>query len=476
MKPIGLKRIAMVVGGCVAVCLGWGHAGVGQPFGVGDVGTERARAFVLLLAEEKFDEAVAQMDQAMREAFAGGVLEKTWRGVLQQVGAFEAVQSIVPQKVAGQNVYDVHARFARFPLIVRVVLDEQQRVSGLWFRPGQPPEYRAPAYVKRERFEEVEITVGQAPWALPGTLSIPKGRGPHPAVVLVHGSGPNDRDETVGPNRVFKDLAWGLASRGIAVLRYDKRTYVYPQQVAEQLPNLTVEQEVIEDALLALQAVRQNASIDPKRVYLLGHSLGGMLAPEIAVRDGRVAGVVLLAAPARPFDEVLLGQLRHVASVDPNQAQATALAIEQLEAFRAGTLSEGDNILGMRPNYLRDLMGRDPLSFVKQLNVPLFVAQGGRDYQVTIEDFALWEAALRGRKDVALMPYPNLNHLFITGEGTATPQEYLQPGQVDAQLIEDLASFVYPDDHPPQDGAWGLTKWLFVGLAAVLAAAAIAML
>src|SRR5690606_19348563 len=128
--------------------------------------------------------------------------------------------------------------------------------------------------------------------ALPGTLALPKGKAPgagFPAVVLVHGSGPQDRDETVGANRPFLDIARGLAAQGIAVLRYDKRTQARPQDFAAG--DYTVDDETTNDAITAVAALGAAEGIDPDRIHVLGHSQGAMLAPRIAAHSGHVAGL-----------------------------------------------------------------------------------------------------------------------------------------------------------------------------------------
>ncbi|HET7457861.1 MAG TPA: alpha/beta fold hydrolase, partial [Gemmatimonadaceae bacterium] len=316
--------------------------------------------------------------------------------------------------------------------------------SGFWISAPKPPAYQAPDYVVPSSFEELELTIaGGAGKPLPATLTLPTGVARPPVVVLVHGSGPNDRDETLGANRPFRDLAWGLASRGVAVLRYDKRSFAHREELSGA--DVTVEREVIVDALAALAAARASGRVDAGRVFVAGHSLGGTLAPEIAMRDGHVAGVAMLAGGARPLPATLLEQLAYVHSLGGTgqSPQEYAALVTDIEKLRDHTLPADATVLGARAAYFYDLAARDPVAKARALRVPVFVAQGGRDYQVTGADLALWRTALAGNAGVTVREYPTLNHLFVAGEGKATPAEYLgRAGHVAPTLVDDLARWV----------------------------------
>jgi alpha-beta hydrolase superfamily lysophospholipase len=264
----------------------------------------------------------------------------------------------------------------------------------------------------------------------------------------VHGSGPNDRDETVGANKPFKDLATGLASRGIAVLRYDKRTFVHRAKLAA-LKDFTVNQEVIDDALEAVKAVRAQPGIDAKRVFVVGHSLGGMLTPQMGVADPAIAGLIVLAGPARPLEEAIVAQTRYLTMVDGTISTEEQRAIERataiassVRALKTEEASSGRMISGAPVSYWLDLRGYDPPSEATRVKTPMLILQGERDFQVTLEDFARWKAALGSRRDVTFHSYPMLDHLFISGSGPSLPAEYQVPGHVAEEIIRDIATWI----------------------------------
>lgn len=401
-----------------------------------------ALTFVGALRAGDFAAAAAIVSPAAPPgAMSAGRLEQLWTQLTSQLGELAELAPGESSAEDGRQVANLGARFARSEVTLRVVLDDEARVAGFWLSAPRPPAYDAPSYVDESAFHELELTIGRAP-ALPAVLTMPRDRASVPVAVLVHGSGPNDRDETIGANRPFRDLAWGLASRGVAVLRYDKRTFSSPASLGD---GATVEEEVILDALAALDAAREAAGVDPRRVVLVGHSLGGTLAPEIAARDGRVAGVVLLAASARPISVVLEEQLDYLASLARAAGQPTTDLDDTRAVVRqlaARTLSPEVNVLGAPARYFHDLDDRRPLDHARSLDTPVLVLQGGRDYQVTADDLALWRAALAANSRATVREFPALNHLFMSGEGRATPAEYTSAaGHVAEELIDEISSW-----------------------------------
>jgi len=377
-------------------------------------------------------------------------LQSIWQQIQQAYGNFTGIMATRTAEEQGYLIVYITCTYDKLGFLdTRVVFDKNHLIAGFQFVPTDlSSEYRPPSYANTESFNEYNVTVGEGtPWPLPGTLTLPNGDGPFPAVVLVQGSGPNDLDETIGPNKPFKDLAWGLATQGIAVLRYEKRTKYYASTIVTMLANFTVNDETVDDARAAVNLLLETQNIDQSRIYVLGHSLGAMMAPRIAQNQTTIAGLIMLAAPTRPLTDLILNQTMYLASLDGNisaaeQEQIDALR-ESISLITSHNLSPEQIILGGSAAYWYDLNGYDPVATAHTLDIPLFILQGERDYQVTYaDDFPGWQQTFTGSSNVTLKAYLLLNHLFIAGNGQPTNTEYMQPGHVDEQVVGDIAEWI----------------------------------
>ncbi|MHB2150072.1 alpha/beta hydrolase [Calditrichota bacterium LG25] len=410
-----------------------------------------AAQFIDLLEQAQFDSAVGYMDANMSNALPAEKLRAMWQSLQQQMGNFKARSGVRTETVQIYRVVYVTCEFEKGKLDAKVVFDRQNKIGGLFFVPHQQAQgWQPPDYVDTQAFTEIDTLKIPTTWQLPASLSLPNGPGPFPAVVLVHGSGPNDRDESIGPNKPFRDLAWGLATRGIAVLRYEKRTRIYPNIVDSLRGQFTLIEETVEDALAGVSFLRDIVEIDPEKIIVLGHSLGGYAIPRIARYYPRLAGFIIMAGSARPLPDVLQEQYRYIFNLDGQITAEEQLKLQELDSLIAlirneSFLKKADPtqlILGAPPAYWLDLMQYDPLKMVERLRKPILVLQGGRDYQVTKRDFDLWKEHLKHNPKATFKYYYALNHLFMSGKGMATPQEYEKPGHVDKQVIEDIATWI----------------------------------
>lgn len=405
----------------------------------------KAKKLVELLGKEQFVVAVTQFDAPLKKTLPADKLGEHWTALTGKVGAFKKQNDATYEKTQEFDVITIPCDFDKASLDVRVVFNADKQVTGLYFANV----YEFPEYVKKEAFGEKEVTVGAGEWALPGTLSVPQGAGPWPAVVLVHGLGAHDRDQTLGPNRPFRDLAWGLASCGIAVLRYEKRTRQHAQKIADQRDKFTIKDELIDDALAAAALLGKAQAIDGKKVFVLGHDLGATFAPKLGSLDPKLAGLVLLAGNARPLEDVLLDQTnRQLKDEDLSDAQKKALerVKEQAQLVKDGKLdaeTPADKLpFGMPAAYWLSVRGYRPVEVARTIEQPLLILQGQSDQQGTTKDFEDWKKALTGRKNVVLKSYPKLNHFLIDGEGRVKRAEHEQPGHVAKEIIDDIADWI----------------------------------
>lgn len=423
-----------------------------------DALTVKAREFLSAMEKGDFQLAVRDFDPTMLKLSGPEKLEPMWTKQLPaQVGAFKQQGPARREQLQGYEIVLVTCSFEKTMLDARVVFDKAGKIAGLQFVPPAPPaKYEPPAYADPSKFDETDVTAGSGEWALPGTLTMPKGGGPVPGLVLVHGSGPNDRDETLGPNKPFKDLAWGLATRGIAVLRYEKRNKVYGKKILAD-PKLeatmTVKDETIDDAVAAAALLKKSKGVDPKRVFVLGHSLGGFLLPRIALAAEplEVAGFIGMAGLTRPLDDTIVRQMTYLYGLagntlsdeDRKRLQDIKDAVVKVKALRDSDKGSTTKLLGAMPAYWLDVRGYDPPEAAKAVRKPMLFLQGGRDYQVQTADLENWKKALGSRSDVEFRLYPKLNHLFYEGEGILIPLEYMQKhGSVAEEVVTDIAAFI----------------------------------
>ena len=407
--------------------------------------TALAREVTALLGKGDLDAVAARFSPQMAAALPAERFKQVWNGLPSQLGALKALGEPVVRVVGGVGNAWVPATFEKALVSFQMVFDAEGRLIGFRILPGPPPADWSPApYADPAKAREREVTVGSGEWALPGTLTLPaEGRGPFPVLVLVHGSGPQDRDETVGGTKVFRDLAGGLAARGVAVLRYEKRTLVHGARMKDLA--VTPKEEVVDDALAAVALLRAQPEIDPRRIAVLGHSLGGMLAPRIAGLDPRVAGIVVMAGNTRPPEDLVADQMDHLVAVGaatPEIAAATKADVARLRAMSPGAPGEKTvTLLGVPASYWLSFRGYDPAGTAKALDLPILVLQGERDYQVTKKDFEGWRSGLAAAPNATFRLIPRLNHLFVEGDGPSTPAEYERPGHVSEEVVEAVAAW-----------------------------------
>ena len=304
---------------------------------------------------------------------------------------------------------------------------------------------------------EEKIIVGEGTqYPLQGCLTLPSDvTEPVPAVVFVHGSGSSNMDEKVGKLTPFRDLAHGLAAHGIASVRYDKRTFTHAiKLLRDKSLTVTVKEETIEDALLATALLRKDSRIDPHKVFIIGHSMGAMLAPRIEAEGGNYRGLILLAGTPRRLEEVLIEQNhKALAEMKGLLRRLVEKQIKKLNGAFDGLYEMSDEEAkakkmggGVTLYYFKE-MGDPPVEFyLRSLTKPILVMQGEADFQVSADtDFRLYKEILADHPDASCILYENLNHAFVPsvyGSISKAKQEYSIEQHIGENVIADIARWI----------------------------------
>jgi dienelactone hydrolase len=391
----------------------------------------------------------------LRPMVSAAALQAGWAAELGRRGQVASVGLPVSEPAqGGLVVVKVPLTCEHGELAVIVSVTEAGELAGIQLASASAaapaPPWEPPGYADPATFDEQDLMVGSGPLAVPGTVSMPRQGGLRPAVVLLAGSGPADRDETIGANKPFKDLAWGLASAGVAVLRFDKVTYAHPKQVQEG-GEVTVVEEYMTHAAAAVHLLGAHPRVDPSRVFIIGHSLGGTVAPRVGASEPSVAGLVILAGGTQPLHWAAVRQFRYLAALDPETAAASEPAIEAMT--RAATMVDSPDLsastpaselpFGVPAAYWLDLRGYKPVEVAAALGRPMLILQGGRDYQATVaDDLNGWRSGLAHQPDVTITIYDADNHLFFPGTGPSTPTEYTLAQHMDPAVVADIARWL----------------------------------
>ncbi len=405
----------------------------------------KSNEFFNLLEQNKFTEAHQYFEVAEQAKVSPDNLKQLWTNIktnLDDIVTLEAVQS----KIQGQfYVVLVEGKFKNGSQNFSLIFNKAEKMVGL-FMPPKPVTYINPAYADTTLYTEKMLYLKSGTHQLAAIATVPKNITNFPVVVLVHGSGPSDMDETVGVNKPFKDIALGLAAKGVASLRYVKRTLIYANEFNKVF---TVKEEVLDDAIAAIALAKTIANADTKSIYVLGHSLGGMLAPRIATLAPELKGIIMAAAPARKLTDIIIDQNKYMFALAKDTTKAgqqmlkDALSqVEQSRISNLGNIKPDSVVVGLPAAYWVDLNQYDQVATAKKIKQRILVMQGGNDFQVSDIDYKLWESALAENKMVHFAFYPTLNHLLSSQTEKGSAQQYQQPANVAEQLIIDMVDWI----------------------------------
>lgn len=425
----------------------------------------RADADIIVenLVEENFAEVVASFTPWLAERHQVDELEAVWYRTVQRFGLYEGHQfgETIEKDSTVSYLYVIKYQMAALALVL--AFNDDGRVMAFVLQPpeGEPtksepmwvvPDFSAielkkfpiPDYVDTAYISEVEFTMQGDP-PLPAVMTVAKTNEPNPVVLLFEGFGPTDRDLTIGGVKPFRDLAWGLATQGVASIRFDCRAYT---QSVEKIAGYDLNNLILDDIAAMLAYIRMESSIfDTTRIFLAGHGLGGAAAPRAAERDGGIAGLIFLSSPARSIDELIAETVRRGSEsrdvAGDGKREEPGKTAEVLDDLKRRKIPPNKMILFAPARIWYDLMDNDHLALAKQLNLPTLIIHSGGDIEAGDEDYAIWEKKFGGRDKFVIKKYDDLNHFYQGISGPADRNEFLTgTAPVDRRVVDDIAAWI----------------------------------
>ena len=415
------------------------------------------KQFIDLAKIEDWDSSLRLMSEELKKSLSKEGLLSVWTAFTRPFGEIvEAnLQSVVYDGVHTKVKWVITTKTTQYALVFK--LNEQNEINDFHSEMIYPEgTFLTPVY-DLNNYVEKQIVIGDGDYSLPGILTVPEGEGPFPVVVLVHGSGANDMDSTFYYTKPFRDLAVGLASKGIAVLRYDKRTKTHGIRTSLER-HFTIQEETVMDANQAVDALLSQPDIDPERIFVLGHSQGAFALPLIVKNDvkNQIKGIIGAAGPAGKFHHLLLWQveqqLERAKQMNAPVEQVTALE-EQMQMLQEQFKILEDpqysfeNIppaFQLQPiSWWFDLREYEPTVLANEQEIPYLILHGEKDIQVPMSEFEKLKMKLKERDNTQFKSYSNMFHTLA--DYAREPDgmtEYLTPGNVSEELIADVATWI----------------------------------
>lgn len=411
---------------------------------------ETALEYVKLLGQKAYDDLMTNFSytEEMETMVRNGSLKKSYESLMGMLKELKEIKTPFLIEQYGYKTVCVPCQFEAQNINLQISFQDG-KIAGVLTAIYQ--ELDEDSEEKEYIEKQIPISIGEG-MELPGTLIIPDGEGPFPIVVFVHGSGPSDRDETMNGNKPFRDLAEGLAEKGIASYRYDKRTYVYQKETAMD-KDLTVKEETVDDAVSAVKMIKKIENINSEEVFVAGHSLGGYVIPMIdeELEENEAAGYILLAAPVQGLADLMKEQYEFLFSLEAspsdavkNQKKMIDAELEKLDHL--AEYNDHEMIMGAYVPYWKNMAQYNVKETAEKIEEPCLILQGEEDYQVTMKEFESWKEIFSEKENAQFVSFSGLTHLFMEGKKENGPQDYQKIQHVSSLVIDEIAEFVREEE------------------------------
>jgi len=407
-------------------------------------------SFLQLLVDSNFNKAEMLIDSGARQYYTALTLQRDWYELIGNYGEFKKAKPVEFMEAAGLTFIQYLIKFDYLQYILSLTFNQQYNVGYVAFAPAHQV-YFTPDYADIGSYRDTTVvfTTG-LDFEFPGTLTLPYQYNKKiPVVIIMGDAGPTDKDFSMNQNKPYKDIAVGLATKGYAVFRFDKRAQRFPMFLLRDkiaYNSFTCREDYLDDLYSAINKLKTIPNIDAERIFVLGHGQGGNLAPLVAKERKDVKGILMLGAHAVSQQELLLDQYNYLMTISPQKFE------EYDEVKRKVKNTYPDKIRSFSPHdsmpnqtqatYFIWLNAYKPIQIIKKIKQPVLIMHFNRDYQVNEKNIKLWQQTLKKNKNATIKQYPKLNHLMYEGEGPSTYSDYFIKSNIPVYLINDMADWL----------------------------------
>lgn len=357
-------------------------------------------------------------------------------------GSFGKLLLFRNQKVSNLN-YSSTAVFTNDSLVFNLAFNPSLKVRGMNFKQFPGAEPLNPPY-ENALNKQQDFVFKSGKLTLTGALTEPANKKHNVLVVMMGGSGPTNKDGGNKPMLPLKNIADGLAANGIASLRVGKRSATHAAYIKPD--SFTVMQEYVEDANAALASIAKDNRYKKAKVYFLGHSQGGTMAPVIINSNPNWAGCIMVAPASRPLAVLIREQVkflkRQAGTSDTLSIWAGLDSLVARTATNRVLQFKKDSLMGLSPIYWNSLNQLNIAQEIKQAQKPMLALFGGADYQVNLTEENLYRQMFLSKTNCKVAHFDKLNHYMVYQEGTPNPAFYKKPGYVNESVIMEIVRFL----------------------------------
>ena len=415
------------------------HTNPNEDIEVNDTEYEaKSREIASFIVNKDYESIYKEFSRDLKKQLTIERFTEESNSILSSAGKFEKYADIITNENEDYVSAKAFLKYKKKGICINLFLDLSGDIDGIRL------DYcTVPTFTKN--YTEQYVAVGK--YSLHGLLTLPKDVEKPPVVILIADSGNIDMDSTIYSNKPFANIAHGLAKKGIATLRFNKRYNQYSKLASN---SYSIKDDILEDANSAIELMMKDKRIDNNNIFIIGHGLGGSLTPKIAKDNPKVRGIISLAGSPRHYADVIYDQ--YVCEIGASnlkdndklqEINQTEKDVEKIKSLKKGGVGL---ILGYSKTYWKSLNNIDIENIVTQIDTPMLFLQGKDDFQIySAVDFSKWKEILKDKKNCSFIEYKGLNHYFIKSNGkdiTEAADEYKIKGKVNSDVINDIAKWI----------------------------------